>query len=83
MRSLIDLMGHDLTVPYYTTLPRRCRTIEVGIHAPGRKAPVDLVLGSTGLKLCRSVKSRMKSVGRGGSSTSPWTRALVKSCRLS
>jgi len=43
-------MGRDLPVPDHTTLARRRRTVEVDMHAPGRKAPVDLVLDSTGLK---------------------------------
>ena len=46
----MDLMGHDLPVPDHTTLVRRRRSVEVDMHAPGRKAPVDLVLDSTGLK---------------------------------
>lgn len=50
VRSLMNLMGQDLPVPDHTTLARRRRTVEVDMHAPGRKAPVDLVLDSTGLK---------------------------------
>ena len=44
VRSLMELMGWDLPVPDHTTLARRRRTVEVDMHAPGRKAPVDLVL---------------------------------------
>ena len=50
VRSLMDLMGQNLPVPDHTTLARRRRTVAVDMHAPGRKAPVDLVLDSTGLK---------------------------------
>ena len=50
VRSLMQLMELDLPVPDHTTLARRRRTVEVDMHAPGRKGPVDLVLDSTGLK---------------------------------
>ena len=50
VRSLMELMGHDLPVPDHTTLARRRRTVAVDMRAPGRQAPVDLVLDSTGLK---------------------------------
>ena len=50
VRSLLALMELDLPVPDHTTLARRRRTVEVEMHAPGRKGPVDLVLDSTGLK---------------------------------
>jgi hypothetical protein len=49
VRSLMALMGLDLPVPDHTTLARRRRTVAVEMNAPGRKAPVDLVLDSTGL----------------------------------
>ena len=50
VRSLMELTGHNLPVPDHTTLARRRRAVVVDMHAPGRKAPVDLVLDSTGLK---------------------------------
>lgn len=50
VRSLMEIMGLDLPVPDHTTLARRRRTVEVEMHAPGRSAPVDLVLDSSGLK---------------------------------
>jgi hypothetical protein len=49
VRSLIELMGLTLPVPDHTTLARRRRTVLIEMNAPGRKAPVDLVLDSTGL----------------------------------
>ncbi|MEL6646070.1 MAG: IS5 family transposase [Pseudomonadota bacterium] len=50
VRSLMALLKRDLPVPDHTTLARRRRTVRVDQHAPGRRAPVDLVLDSTGLK---------------------------------
>jgi hypothetical protein len=49
VRSLMALMGLTLPVPDHTTLARRRRTVPIEMNAPGRKAPVDLVLDSTGL----------------------------------
>jgi hypothetical protein len=49
VRSLLELMGLTLPVPDHTTLARRRRTVPIDMNAPGRKAPVDLVLDSTGL----------------------------------
>ena len=49
-RSIFALMDLALPVPDHTTLARRRRTVSIDVHAPGRKAPVDLVLDSTGLK---------------------------------
>jgi hypothetical protein len=49
VRSLMALMGLALPVPDHTMLARRRRTVPIGMNAPGRQAPVDLVLDSTGL----------------------------------
>ena len=49
VRSLMALMGLALPVPDHTTLARRRRTVPIAMNAPGRRAPVDLVLDSTGL----------------------------------
>src|SRR5918993_3483312 len=49
VRSLLELMGLRLPVPDHTTLARRRRTVPIDMNAPGRQAPVDLVLDSTGL----------------------------------
>jgi hypothetical protein len=49
VRSLLELMGLILPVPDHTTLARRRRTVPIDMNAPGRQAPVDLVLDSTGL----------------------------------
>ncbi|MEM1264563.1 MAG: transposase [Pseudomonadota bacterium] len=49
-RSILALMELDLPVPDHTTLVRRWWTVALDMHAPGRTAPVDLVLDSTGLK---------------------------------
>ena len=47
---ILGLMGLDPPVPDHTTLGRRPRSISIDMNAPARKAPVDLVLDSTGMK---------------------------------
>jgi Transposase DDE domain len=49
VRSLMAMMGLTLPVPDHTTLARRRCTVPIAMNAPGRQAPVDLVLDSTGL----------------------------------
>src|SRR3954467_2052462 len=49
--SVLQLLGLDLPVPDHSTLSRRAETLEVPRPLAGR-APVHLLVGSTGLKLC-------------------------------
>lgn len=68
VRSLMALMRLDLQVPDHTTLSRRRRTVPIEMNAPGRQAPVDLILDSTGLKFFGPPLSVCKQtpVGRRG-----------------
>jgi hypothetical protein len=49
--SVLRLLGLDLPVPDHSTLSRRAETLEVPRPKAGR-APVHLLVDSTGLKLC-------------------------------
>src|ERR671938_389815 len=49
--SILQLLGLDLPVPDHSTLSRRAETLEVPRPKAGR-APVHLLVDSTGLKLC-------------------------------
>src|SRR3954453_17898543 len=49
--SVLQLLGLDLPVPDHSTLSRRAATLEVPRPKAG-KAPVHLLVDSTGLKLC-------------------------------
>jgi hypothetical protein len=49
--SIIGLLGLDLAVPDHSTLSRRAETLEVPRPRRGRE-PVQLLVDSTGLKLC-------------------------------
>src|SRR3954465_2582919 len=49
--SILQLLGLDLPVPDHSTLSRRAETLEVPRPQAGR-APVHLLVDSTGLKLC-------------------------------
>src|SRR5215213_9350886 len=49
--SVLQLLGLDLPVPDHSTLSRRAETLEVARPRAGR-APVHLLVDSTGLKFC-------------------------------
>src|SRR5215213_3825750 len=49
--SVLRPLGLDLAVPDHSTLSRRAETLEVARPRCGR-APVHLLVGSTGLRLC-------------------------------
>ena len=49
--SVLQLLGLDLPVPDHSTLSRRAETLKVP-RPQARRAPVHLLVDSTGLKLC-------------------------------
>jgi IS5 family transposase len=49
--SVLRLLKADLPAPDYSTLCRRARGLEVQLAAPARRAPLHLVVDSTGLKV--------------------------------
>ena len=50
--SILQLLGLDLAVPDHSTLSRRAETLEVPRPSPCSREPVDLLVDSTGLRLC-------------------------------
>ena len=51
--SILHLLGLDLAAPDHTTLSRRAETLAVAVARPRReRAPVHLLVDSTGLRLC-------------------------------
>ncbi len=50
--SILRLLGLDLAVPDHSTLSRRAETLEVPKPYPSSGGPVDLLVDSTGLRLC-------------------------------
>ena len=50
-RSIIKLLGVDLSVPCYTTLCRRRRSLEVEMPRLKKSEPLHLVVDSTGIKV--------------------------------
>lgn len=50
-RSLIKLLGVELSVPCYTTLCRRRRSLAVALPRRKQTAPLHLVVDSTGIKV--------------------------------
>jgi len=51
LRSLIALVGADVTVPCYSTLSRRQASLAVALDAPASAEPLHLVVDGTGLKV--------------------------------
>jgi Transposase DDE domain len=49
--SLLGLLDVNLPAPDYSTLCRRARSLEVSLSVPARRAPLHLVVDSTGLKV--------------------------------
>jgi len=49
--SIINLMGYEIAIPYYTQICRRAKGIDVAIEVPKSKTPIYLVIDSTGLKV--------------------------------
>ncbi|MEO1273428.1 MAG: transposase, partial [Myxococcota bacterium] len=80
VRSLMALLNRDLPVPDHTTLARRRHTVRVDQHAPGRTAPVDLVLDSTGHSLFGAGEKARQKHGekrRSWRMPSPQTTSLI------
>jgi hypothetical protein len=50
--SILQLLGLDLAVPDHSTLSRRAEILEVPRPSPCSTGPVDLLVDSTGLRLC-------------------------------
>jgi hypothetical protein len=50
-RSVVDLLGVELSVPCYTTLSRRRRSLEVELPRLRKSEPLHLVVDSTGIKV--------------------------------
>jgi hypothetical protein len=49
--SVIELLGVDLPVPDYSTLSRRCATLEVVLPRRKKNEPLHMVVDSTGVKV--------------------------------
>lgn len=51
LRSILEMMGVDLDVPDHTTLSRRSQSLRVALYRVVAKAPIHLVIDSTGLSI--------------------------------
>jgi hypothetical protein len=50
--SILHLLGLDPAAPDHSTLSRRAETLEVPRPSPCSRGPIDLLVDSTGLRLC-------------------------------
>lgn len=64
-RSLMRLMGLDLTIPDHTHLSRRARTLAVQIPRLERTGPIHVVVDSTGLKVFGEGEWKVRQHGAG------------------
>ncbi len=51
LTSLFSMMGIDLPAPDHTTLSRRSRHLDVGLHCVPATGPIHLIVDSTGLSI--------------------------------
>ena len=51
LASLFSMMGIDLPTPDHTTLSRRSRHLDLGLHRVPAKGPIHLIVDSTGLSI--------------------------------
>ena len=51
VRSVLSSMDADLEAPDHTTLSRRSRHLDVGLHRVSAKGPIHLIVDSTGLSI--------------------------------
>jgi hypothetical protein len=65
-RSLIKLLGVELSVPCYTTLCRRRRALEIALPRLRKSEPLHLVVDSTGIKVYGEGEWKVRQHG--------WTR---------
>jgi hypothetical protein len=74
-RSIIQLMGVELSIPAHTLLSRRAKTLTVRIPRRQRTGPVHVVVDSTGLKLYGEGEWKVRQHGVGKRRT--WRKVHV------
>lgn len=74
-RSIIQLMGVELSIPEHTLLSRRAKTLTVRIPRRQRPGPVHVVVDSTGLKLYGEGEWKVRQHGVGKQRT--WRKVHV------
>jgi IS5 family transposase len=61
--SIIELLGVELSVPSYTTLSRRRRTLEVELPRRKKSEPLHMVVDSTGIKVYGEGEWKVRQYG--------------------
>lgn len=72
VESLLRLIGLDWTVPDFSTLSRRQKTLAVDIPYRGSKDPLHLLIDSTGIKVERYEREAHTPAGRHHAGSSHW-----------
>lgn len=69
--SLLRLIDQDWTVPNFSTLSRRQKTLEVNIPYRGSQGPLHLLIDSTGIKVAGEYACQKRPMRGLRSSTCP------------
>jgi len=54
LESIASIMGLEITIPNYSTLSRRAKNLEVIKYVIKSNEPINMIVDSTGLKICGS-----------------------------
>ena len=72
VESLLGLIGLNWTVPDFSTLSRRQKTLAVNIPHRGSKGPLHLLIDSTGIKV--EAKGKWNARKHGGPKRRVWRK---------
>jgi hypothetical protein len=64
-RSLVKLMQANVAIPDFSSLAKRAAKLSVSLGVTARRGPIDMVVDSTGLKVCGEGEWRMRKHGKG------------------
>jgi len=73
--SVVELLRIEVAVPCYTTLSRRRRTLEVTLPKRAKRAPLHLVVDSTGVKIYGEGEWKVRQ--HGWTRRRPWRKLHV------
>ena len=63
-RSLARLLGVDVAIPDFTSLAKRAAKLGVSLSASNKRGPIDIVVDSTGIKVCGEGEWKIRTHGK-------------------
>jgi hypothetical protein len=64
-RALAKLMGVEIAIPHHTSLVKRAAKLDINTQLADLKGPIDVVVDSTGLKVCGEGEWKVRQHGAG------------------